>query len=92
MTRLTESLLMGVCSSQLSVELKATSNCWIWEGWSEVKFIFDFNTWDIKITPEHGEIKGVNIHLDFDDYEPDIMKQSSKDPSLYYIVRMVPPK
>ena len=92
MTRLTDSLMMGVWSSQLNVELRATSNWWIWEGWSEVKFMFDLNTSDIKITPEHGEIKGVSIHLDFDDYEPDVMKQSSKDPSLYYIVRMVPPK
>ena len=92
MTRLTESLAMGYQTSPIQIDLRATSNCWICEGWSEVKFMFDLTTADVKLTPEDGELKGVNIHLDFDDYQPNVMKHSSKNENLFYIVRMVPPR
>lgn len=54
--------------------------------------MFDLTTADVKLYPEDGEFKGVNIHLDFDDYEPNVMKRSNKNPNLFSIVRMVPPK
>jgi Leucine-rich repeat (LRR) protein len=92
MIRLNESLLMGVWKSSLNVELRATTNWWICEGWSEVKFMFDLTTSDFVLTEDDGVLKGVNIHLDFDDYMPDMMKRSTKNPNLFTSVRMVPPR
>ena len=92
MIRLTESLIMGVCQSTINVDLRATSNCWICEGWSEVKFLFNITTCNIPLTEEDGVLKGVNIHLDFDDYRPDVMIRSSTNQNIFSIVKMVPPR
>ena len=54
--------------------------------------MFDLTTADVALTEDDGTLKGVNIHLDFDDYQPDVMKRSIKNPNLFSIVRMVPPR
>lgn len=54
--------------------------------------MFDLTTANIAITPEDGTLKGANIHLDYDDYRPDVMKRSSKSETLFYVVKMVPPR
>jgi hypothetical protein len=54
--------------------------------------MFDLTTADVALKPEDGLLIGVNIHLDYDDYRPDVMKRSSKNESLFYVVKMVPPR
>lgn len=52
------------------IELKANSNCWICEGWTQVKF-----EWNPGISSNHQidpEI-GVFLHLSCDDYSPDLL-------------------
>lgn len=39
-TRISPELKMGACKTKTRVALKATSNCWICEGWSE--YLFEF--------------------------------------------------
>jgi len=39
-TRITPEFRTGTVKNSSKIELKAASNCWICEGWSE--FIFDF--------------------------------------------------
>ncbi|CAI2364059.1 unnamed protein product [Moneuplotes crassus] len=92
MVRVSDSLTMGVPDVKKQIDYRGTTNCWICEGWSEVKFHFDVTTSNIPLTEEDGVLKGVNIHLDFDDYRPDVMKRASKNPNLFYLVKMVPPK
>lgn len=92
MVRISDSLAMGVPGTKNHIDYRGTTNCWIWEGWSEVKFHFDITASNVPLSEEDGVLKGVNIHLDFDDYRPDVMKRASKNPNLFYLVKMVPPK
>lgn len=58
---------MGVLKSNARVALKATSNCWICEGWSE--YIFDFRPLqmvDVATVP-------VRLHLSCDDYKGELL-------------------
>lgn len=54
--------------------------------------MFDLSTADVAISKADGVLKGVNIHLDFDHYRPAVMKRSTKNPDLFYLVKMVPPR
>jgi len=38
---------------------------------------------DFNLTEKDGVLKGVNIHLDFDDYKPDMMKRSVKNLDIF---------
>ena len=86
-TRIHESLETGLLSEKKR-QFKASSNWWICEGWqqTEFKFIPRKSTEDII-----DEFTPVYIHLECDDYEPDLMV---RDPisGYYSVLRMRPPK
>ena len=86
-TRIHESLETGVLSHKRR-EFKASSNWWIWEGWLQVefKFIPRKSTDDII-----DEFTPVYIHLEWDDYEPDLLERNAEN-GVYSVVRMVPPR
>jgi len=69
------------------LNLKAYSNCWICEGWTQMKFIFVSG---VTIPREIKQDENVFIHLSFEGYTPDYMLPEKKA-GVYYSVRMVPP-
>lgn len=69
--------------------LKTSSNCWICEGWTQVKFRFDPYSSNNPPDKELTEQDKVFIHLSFDNYEPDVMFADNYD--VYHVTRMVPP-
>jgi len=40
------------------------SNCWVCEGWTQVKFCFEPGVSDD--TKEHDPLKGIKLHLEID--------------------------
>ncbi len=65
-------------------KLNSVQNCWVCEGWSEMKF-----EWRIGMSGD-GEEEPVYIHFDFDEYMPWLLHKE-EDGSVYYIWKMVPP-
>ena len=86
-TRIHQSLETWSLNSKRK-EFKASSNWWIWEGWTQIEFRFipRKSTDDIidDFTP-------IYIHLEWDEYEPDLLIKNT-DTGYYYVRRMVPPK
>ena len=82
MTRIDGSLETG--KSKRS-DIKQHSNCWICEGWTQIKFRFD---------PKEARIPGVDeftpvyIHLEADEFKADLMERG--EDGVYTIMRMVP--
>lgn len=76
-TRINEQLHIGQSTNVLSkhaqnyaMTLQTNSNCWICDGWTEVKFTF--NTKDIAAkysSDEFLSIERVYLHADFDNFE-----------------------
>lgn len=71
------------------LELKVNSNCWICEGWTEVKFSYKPGVSDDQ--PEHDRFVPIYLHLQCDKFEKDLMQPDPEDPSTYISYRMVPP-
>ena len=67
---------------QLSLKRRPKLRCWICEGWVEMKFVW---TLGVSGGSNNGDMF---IHLDCDNYEPDLMKFGN---STYEIKRVVPP-
>ncbi|EGR27628.1 leucine rich repeat protein [Ichthyophthirius multifiliis] len=66
-------------------DCKQVDNCWICDGWFEVKF-------EIKDTSSDlfgGE--PVFLHLDFDNYVPVYMDRDIENPNIFQVYRMCPP-
>lgn len=57
--------------------LNLHSNCWVCEKWVQVRFTFKDKT-----------VFPLFIHLECDDYVPELMNQTSQE---YYLLRAVPP-
>jgi hypothetical protein len=80
--------------SKSKVELKATSNCWICEGWSQV--LFKWNPYNHigedgkSIADLMDDTTVVYIHLSSDDYEADLMEKDETTGE-FTLLRMVPP-
>lgn len=66
-TRMKPSLEMGHKKNSQHLKLRANSNCWICEGWSE--FFFEFRPPE-KIDPLTVPVK---LHISTDDYEGEIL-------------------
>lgn len=64
---MTDNLTMGHKSNKKHLQLRANSNCWICEGWSEFYFEFTVPT---KIDPLTVPVK---LHLSTDDYVGEIL-------------------
>lgn len=54
-------------STQHNQKLKAVSNCWICEGWSEVEFRF------VPPTKVNTKTVPVSLHLSCDQYKPELL-------------------
>ena len=70
------------------LRLKANSNCWICEGWTEFKFDFE---------PQDGEkidndTMPVNLHLSCDKFNGELLlREASTYDVIYSTFRMLPP-
>lgn len=68
------------------MNLHAYSNCWICEGWSQMKFVFVSGaTAPRTVQPNEN----VFLHLSFEHYIADYMPPEKE--GTYYSLRMVPP-
>ena len=79
---------MGQIKSKKLLKLKANSNCWICEGWTEFRFDFE---------PPHADkidndTMPVNLHLSCDKYEGELLlREPSSSEVKYSTTRMLPP-
>lgn len=79
---------MGHIRSEKLLRLKANSNCWICEGWTE--FRFDFKP------PNGDEIDNdtmpVNLHISCDGYQGELLERdTAAEEVTYSTCRMLPP-
>lgn len=79
-------LVAGRIQSKQKIDLKATSNCWVCEGWTQIKFTFNPFAYEELI---NQKFKFICLHLDFDGYKPDLMTKNIY--GTYTVIRMVPP-
>jgi hypothetical protein len=72
-------------SSQLreAAAWRQISNCWICERWSEIEFV-----WENGVSGS-GDRDPIYLHLDIDDWRPDLMVRDSE--GVFRVVRMCPP-
>jgi hypothetical protein len=71
-------------------ELEVTNNCWICEGWTEHTFLFTVGV-SFQPSSKHDEFKPINLHLELDEFEPDLMLPVSTGSDTYICHRMLPP-
>jgi NLR family CARD domain-containing protein 3 len=76
----------GVKKNQNMMKMKAFSNCWICEGWSQMKFVY---TPGVTSSRPITEYDNLYVHLGFENYEPDLLLPESD--GTFYSLRMVPP-
>jgi NLR family CARD domain-containing protein 3 len=87
-TRIKPNLDRGYkCNSQ-AIQLQASSNWWIWEGWTEVKFEFDPS---LEFDEEHDPYVPIYLHLSCDGFEEDLLLPDEEKEGIYSSTRMVPP-
>ncbi|CAI2371034.1 unnamed protein product [Moneuplotes crassus] len=86
-SRISPDLRTGMAKKDRKYSLHAYSNCWICEGWTEVRFEWRLNP-DQSDKNKRNRIK---IHLSCDNYEPDKLRKDPNDNTLYSLCRMVPP-
>ena len=66
--------------------MKACSNCWICEGWTEVKFIWQPG---VSSQTEHDKETPIYLHLSSANYKPELLLPNDKGE--YSETLMVPP-
>jgi hypothetical protein len=80
--------------SKKKVNLKATSNCWICEGWTQILFKWNpdehFLDDGRRISDEIDDNTVCYIHLSCDNNEPDLMEKDESTGG-FTLLRMVPP-
>lgn len=86
--RINNVLKMGQLTEDV-INLKASSNWWICEGWSEMSFKFDPYASNNPPEKELSDKDSILIHFSFDSYAPDMMEMD--DVGAFNIIRMVPP-
>lgn len=74
--------MLGNSKMKKYVVWRECSRCWICERWSEVEF-----TWKPEVSG--NTVDPVFLHLDFDDYLPDLMEKG--EDGVYRCLRMCPP-
>ena len=87
-SRLTPELYTGKIKNKEKIKLSASSNWWIWEGWTEVKFEY---TPGISSSIPHDPEKPLYLKLSSDDYADDLMLPDPEKSGTYSSLRMVPP-
>ena len=71
LTRLPASLESAKIKDHHSIQLQHNSNCWICEGWTQVKFRFEPGVSDDN--PDHDPFKPIKLHLEIDQFQGDLM-------------------
>ena len=66
LTRLPDDLQSGKIRNPTAVQLQQHSNCWLCEGWTQVKFRYLPGISDDN--PEHDPFKPIKLHLEIDQY------------------------
>lgn len=86
----------GIVKAQLVLDMQVADNCWICEGWTEVRFEFrpgvSFKFPD-GVT-SHDVHVPIHLHLELDDYKADLMLPEDPDedpPTKYISHRRIPP-
>ena len=87
-TRISPDFNTGKIKSLKKIQLRASSNCWIWEGWSEVKFEW---TPGISSSEPHNPDEPIYLHLSCDDFTEDLLLPDPDKSGTYSSLRMVPP-
>ena len=92
LTRLPSLLDSGKIKDSNSIQLQHNSNCWLCEGWTQIKFRFEPGVSDDN--PEHDPFKPIKLHLQIDQYQGDLMLpdqgEVDGEPG-YSCYRMLPP-
>jgi hypothetical protein len=79
----------GVVKDSRALSLQQNSNCWICEGWQQVHFIYTPGISDDRVS--HDKYVPIKIHLEIDDYQPDLLLPMKDDPAVYEVYRRLPP-
>jgi len=87
-TRIKPTLERGYKHNSKAISLEASSNCWICEGWTEVKF--EFNP-DLVFEEKHDQYVPIYLHISSDKFEQDLLLPDPENPEIYTSTRMVPP-
>lgn len=77
----------GQIRNKFHLRLKAASNCWICEGWTEFKFVLEPpnpDSIDNDTTP-------VMLHTSCDDYQGELLVRENSYEMVYSTIRMLPP-
>lgn len=89
MTKIKPELESACFKDPERLQLQVNSNCWICEGWTQVKFRFEPGVSDG--TKDHDPFKAIKLHLEFEQYVGDLMLPDEQDPKAYVTYRMLPP-
>ncbi|CAI2375065.1 unnamed protein product [Moneuplotes crassus] len=87
-TRIKPNLKRGHKHNSQAISLQASSNCWICEGWTEVKFEFDP---DLVFSEKHDQYVPIYLQLSSDEFDKDLLLPDPEQPGIYFSTRMVPP-
>jgi len=87
--RMQSKLKGGIVQDSRCLELSVHSNCWVCEGWSEVRFLYTPGKSDN--IPNHDVFIPINLHLEFEHYTPDLMLACEDNEKVYECYRMLPP-
>ena len=87
-TRIKPTLERGHKHNSQAISLQASSNCWICEGWTEVKFVFNP---ELAFPEKHDPYVPIYLHLSSDEFEQDLLLPDPDKPGMYSSTRMVPP-
>lgn len=87
-TRIKPTLERGHKHNSQAMRLHASSNCWICEGWTEIKF--EFNP-DKVFKDKHDPYVPIYLHISSDGFEQDLLLPDPSKPGIYTSTRMVPP-
>ena len=61
----------GLVKDSRALDLQQNSNCWICEGWQEVHFIYTPGMSDE--TSKHDIYTPIELHLEIDEFKPDLL-------------------
>ena len=86
----------GIVKSQLALDMQIADNCWICEGWAEV--VFEFKRYSNGMYPNgettHDIHVPIYLHLELDNYKPDLMLPEDPDAEtskIWRSYRRIPP-
>ena len=77
----------GGLDSKSAIKLELSSHCWLCEGWTQ--HVFKYHT-DNR-TEVHDPYAPIKLHMEFEDFEGDLMLPSLGNPDIYELARMLPP-